>query len=179
MYEHAFTRCDSSSLPSLTVEQNLGGLSSRQVAGVRLNALTLSVSPGRSLVADVDCRGREQALVTPTSASYGSDEALHYVGFTAEVGGAANTEVEEALIRFHNSLVDNVWSAGTSGKLARLPAGPFAVGGRMTMAMESTAAEELFVNGEPTSLKLRPAPAWWAPGGTGWRSSCRRSATSR
>ncbi len=159
VYEHTFTRCDSTSLPSLTVEQNLGGLSSRQVAGVRVNALTLSVSPGRCLVADVDCRGRERAFVTPTSASYGGDEPLHHNGFRAEVGGADSAEVEEALIRFHNNLVDNVWGAGGGGKLTGLPAGAFAVGGRMTMALESTDAEQMFVNGEPTSLRFHAAGA--------------------
>ena len=158
-YQHTFTRCDTTFLPSLTVEQNMGGLTSRQVAGVRMNALTLTLSPGRSLTADLDCRGREEALVSPTSASYGSDEALHYLGLTAEVGGAENVDVEEVLLRFSNSLVDNVWSAGSSGKLAKLPAGPFAVSGRMTMAMESTAAQELFTGGDPTSLKLRVAGA--------------------
>ena len=159
VYEHTFTRCDSAFLPSLTVEQNMGGLTSRRVAGVRVNALTLSLSPGRSLTADLDGRGREEALVAPTSASYESDEALHYLGFTAEVGGAANVDVEELLVRFHNSLVDNVWSAGSSGKLAKLPAGAFAASGRMTMAMESTDAQELFTSGDPTSLKLRVAGA--------------------
>jgi len=155
VYEHTFTRCDTTSLPSLTVEQNMGGLTSRRVAGTRVNALTLSLSAGRPLAAEVDCRGREELLVTPTSASYGSDQALHYAGFSAEVGGAASVEVEEFLARFDNGLVDNIWTAGSSGKLGKLPAGAFAVSGRMTMAMESTAAEQLFTSGDPTSLKLR------------------------
>ena len=58
VYQHTFTRCDTTFLPSLTVEQNMGGLTSRQMAGVRVNQLTLSLAPGRTLVADVDCRGR-------------------------------------------------------------------------------------------------------------------------
>lgn len=154
VYEHTFTRCDTTSLPSLTVEQNMGGVASRQVAGVRVNQLALSLSPGRPLVADVDSRGREEALVTPTSAAYPDDEPLAYSGFSVELGGEPNDDVEDALVRVGNALVDSVWTAGSAGRLSKLPAGEFSVGGRFTMAFESTAAHEQFVNGEPTSLKL-------------------------
>ena len=157
VFEHTFTRCDTTFLPSLTVEQNLGGLTSRRVAGARVNQLTLSLAPGRTLVADVDCRGREEALVTPTSPSYPTDEALHYNGFTAEVGGEANGEVEEFLVRIGNGLVDNIWTAGGAGRLNTLPAGAFSVGGRFAMSFESTEAHESFVNGDPTSLRFKLA----------------------
>ncbi len=157
VYQHTFSRSDSTFLPSLTIEQNMGGLTSRTISGVRANQLTLSLAPGRSLVADVDCRGRAETLTTPTSASYGRDEALHYNGFTAELGGEANGEIEEFLVRIGNGLVDNLWSAGGAGLLSRLPAGAFSVGGRFTMAFESTDAHEAFVNGEPTRLKFRIA----------------------
>jgi hypothetical protein len=155
VYEHTFTRCDTTFLPSLTVEQNMGGLTSRQVAGVRANQLTLSLVPGRTVVADVDCRGREESLVSPTSPSYSLDEPLHYSGFTAEVGGQENPDVEEFLVRFHNALVDDIWTAGAGGKLGKLPAGAFSVGGRFTMSFESTAAYEDFAAGQETSLCLR------------------------
>jgi hypothetical protein len=157
IYQHTFTRCDTTFLPSLTVEQNMGGLKSRRVAGVRVNQLTLSLAPGRSLVADVDCRGREETLTNPTSASYATDEALHFNGFTAEIGGAPSDDIEEFLVRIGNGLVDNIWSAGGAGLLTKLPAGAFSVGGRFTMAFTSTDAHEAFVSGEPTSLRLRVA----------------------
>jgi hypothetical protein len=154
-YQHTFTRCDTAFLPSLTVEQNLGGLSSRQIAGVRVNQLSLALRPGRSLTAEVDCRGREETLVSPSSASYPADEALHFNGFTAEVGGAECTEVEDFVVRLGNGLVDDIWTAGSAGKLGKLPAGALSVSGRLSMAAESTAVHEAFVNGTPTSLKLR------------------------
>jgi len=157
IYQHTFTRCDTTFLPSLTVEQNMGGLKSRRVAGVRVNQLTLSLAPGRTLVADVDCRGREEALTNPTSASYASDEPLHHHGFTAEIGGAANGDVEEFLLRIGNGLVDSVWSAGGAGLLTKLPAGAFSVGGRLAMAFTSTDAHEDFVSGEATSLRVNVA----------------------
>lgn len=155
VYEHTFTRCDTTFLPSLTVEQNMGGLSSRQVAGVRVNQLTLSLAPGRTLIADVDCRGRDEALIPPTSASYPADEALHYSGFTAEVGGEPNAEVEDFLVCLNNGLVDDIWTAGSEGKIGKLPAGAFSVGGRFTTAFESTDAHEVFTSGEATSLCFR------------------------
>ena len=155
VYEHTFTRCDTTFLPSLTVEQNLGGLTSRQVAGVRVNQLTLSLAPGRTLMADVDCRGRDETLIAPTSPSYSSDEPLHHNGFTADVGGEPNFEVEDFLVRFSNELVDDVWTAGSEGKLGKLPAGAFAVGGRFTMSFESAEAHETFTSGAPTSLRFR------------------------
>jgi len=154
IYEHTFTRCDTTFLPSLTVEQNMGGLTSRQVSGVRVNQLTLSLAPGRTLVADVDCRGRDEALVSPSSPSYPTDEPLHHNGLTAEFGGEPNADTEEFLVRIANGLVDDIWSAGGGGKLSRLPAGAFSVGGRFRMAFESTAAHEAFVTGEPTSARF-------------------------
>jgi hypothetical protein len=157
IYQHTFTRCDTTFLPSLTIEQNMGGLKSRRIAGVRVNQLTLSLAPGRTLVADLDCRGREEALTNPTSASYAADEPLHHHGFTAEIGGAPSGDVEEFLLRIGNGLVDNIWSAGGAGLLTKLPAGAFSVGGRFAMAFTSTGAQEDFVNGEPTSLRLKLA----------------------
>jgi hypothetical protein len=155
VYQHTFTRCDTTFLPSLTVEQNLGGLTSRRVAGVRVNQLTLSLAPGRTLMADVDCRGREEALIAPTTPSYTPDEPLHHNGLTATLDGQPNSEIEEFLVRFDNGLVDDIWTAGSGGKLGKLPAGAFSVGGRMSMAFESTAAHEAFTAGTPASLTLR------------------------
>jgi hypothetical protein len=157
VYQHTFTRCDTTFLPSLTLEQNMGGLKSRRIAGVRVNQLTLSLAPGRSLVVDVDCRGREETLTNPTSASYATDEPLHYNGFTAEIGGAPSGEVEEFLVRIGNGLVDSLWAAGGGGLLTKMPAGAFSVGGRFTMAFVSTDAHEAFVAGEPTSLRFKVA----------------------
>lgn len=159
VYQHTFTRCDTTFLPSLTVEQNMGGLTSRRVVGVRVNQLALSLTPGRSLTADADCRGREEALVTPTSPSYVPDEPLHFSGFSAAVNGTANTDIEEFLVRISNALADDVWTAGGAGKIGKLPAGNFSVGGRFTMAMESTAAHQAFLNGEAAALKLRVSGA--------------------
>ena len=159
VYQHTFTRCDTTFLPSLTVEQNLGGLTSRQVSGVRANQLTLSLAPGRTLVADVDCRGKDEALISPTSACYSSDEPLHHNGFTAELDGQPNVDAEDFLLRLNNGLVDNIWTAGSSGKLGKLPAGAFSVGGRFTMSFESIAAHQAFTSGDPTSLTFRLAGA--------------------
>ena len=155
VYQHTFTRCDTTFLPSLTVEQNLGGLTSRRISGARVNQLTLSLTPGRTLTADVDCRGREEALVSPTSASYPSDEPLHHNGFTAALGGQPNLEVEDFLLRLNNALVDDIYTAGSAGKLGKLPAGAFSVGGRFTLAFESTGAHQAFTSGQPTSLSFR------------------------
>jgi len=155
VYQHTFTRCDTTFLPSLTVEQNLGGLTSRRVSGVRLNRLTLSLAPGRTLAADADCRGREEALISPTSPSYPSDEPFHHNGFTAVIAGQPNTDVEDFLVRLDNGLVDDIWTAGSAGKLGKLPAGAFSASGRFTTAFESTAAHQAFVSGEPTSLSFR------------------------
>jgi len=159
IYEHTFTRCDTTFLPSLTVEQNLGGLTSRQVAGLRVNQLTLSLTRGRTLMADADCRGRDEALIAPTSPSYPTDEALHHSGFTAEIGAEPNVEVEDFLVRLNNGLVDDIWTAGSEGKLGKLPAGAFSVGGRFAMAFESTDAHETFTSGDATSLCFRIAGA--------------------
>ncbi len=157
VYEHSFTRCDTTFLPSLTVEQNMGGVKSRQIAGVRLNQLALSLTRGRALMVDLDCRGREENLVSPTSPSYPTDQLLHHSGLSAEVGGEPNLEMEDFLVRFNNGLVDDIWTAGSEGKIGKLPAGAFSVGGRFTMAFESTDAHEIFTSGEATSLCLRVA----------------------
>jgi len=154
VYQHTFTRCDTSFLPSLTLEQNMGGLTSRRVAGVRVNQLSLSLAPGRSLTADLDCRGREQTLTSPTSASYTPDQPLHYSGFTA-TASAQPLDLEEFLVRFGNHLVDDLWTAGAAGKLGKLPAGAFAVSGRFSLGFESASALEAFTAGTPTNLTAR------------------------
>lgn len=159
VYQHTFTRCDTTFLPSLTLEQNMGGLTSRRVAGVRVNQLSLSLAPGRTLVADLDCRGREETLVSPTAPSYPNDEPLHHNGFTAAVDGQPNTEIEEFILRFGNALVDDVWAAGGAGKLTKLPAGAFSVNGRFAMAFESTAARDAFLAGEPKAVRFRVSGA--------------------
>jgi len=158
VYQHTFTRCDTTFLPSLTVEQNMGGLTSRRVAGVRVNQLSLTLAPGRTVTADLDCRGREQTLITPSAPSYTSDQPLHHAGFTATADNQV-LDVEELLVRFDNGLVDDIWTAGAAGKLGRLPAGAFSVGGRFTMAFESTAAHDAFVNGTATNIGLKVAGA--------------------
>jgi hypothetical protein len=158
VYQHTFTRCDTTFLPSLTIEQNMGGLTSRRVAGVRVNQLSLTLAPGRTVIADLDCRGREETLITPTVPSYTPDQPLHHAGFTA-TGDGQPLDVEELLVRFNNGLVDDIWTAGAAGKLGRLPAGAFSVGGRFTMAFESTVAHDAFVNGTATSIALKVAGA--------------------
>ena len=155
VYQHTFTRVESVSLPSLTVEQNLGGLTSKQITGVRINRLGLSVSPGAVLIADVDCRGRDETLITPTSPTYPTDEPLHHSGFAAQIGGASSGEVENFELRVVNNLVDDVWTAGAAGKLGKLPSGTFAVGGRFALGFESTSAYEAFKSGADTALQFK------------------------
>lgn len=123
VYQHAFTRANTTTLPSLTVEQNMGGLSAKQVVGVRINQLMLTLSPGRTLLAEADCRGKDEALISPTTPAYPTDDFLHYSGFSTQVDSAANTQIEDFELRLLNNLADDVWTAGAGGKLGRLPAG--------------------------------------------------------
>jgi hypothetical protein len=155
VYQHTFTRAETTALPSLTIEQNLGGLTSKQVAGVRLNELRLSLRPGQSLAAEADCRGKEETLITPTSPSYPPDDFLHHSGFTAEIGGAAANEVESFELRFLNNLVDDLWTAGGSGQIGRLPAGTFAARGNYQAGFESTTAYQAFKAGSFTPLEFK------------------------
>ncbi|NIM07233.1 MAG: hypothetical protein GTO55_11310 [Armatimonadetes bacterium] len=155
VYEHTFRRLDAVSLPSLTIEQNMGGLTSRQFAGVRVNRLSLSLAPGEVLMAEADCRGQSEQLISPTSPSYPLDEALHHNGFTALVGAADCPEMEGWEVSFGNNLVDDIWTAGGGGDIAKLPAGPFAVSGRFALGLESTTAYETFTAGDYTSLQLK------------------------
>lgn len=155
VYEHTFRRLDAVALPSLTVEQNMGGLTSRQIAGVRVNRLSLSVAPGEVLLGEADCRGQSELLISPTSPSYPLDEALHHNAFTAQVNGVDCPEIEGWEVSFLNSLVDDIWSAGGAGNIAKLPAGAFAVSGRFALGFESTAAYETFCAGDYTALQFK------------------------
>jgi len=147
VYRHFFTRVESTGLPSLTLEQNMGGLWSRQVLGARVEELALAVQPGGSLVFDVEFRARDEASIAPTNPSYSTLESLHHNGFTAEVNSAASGDVESAEVRFGNNLVDDIFGAGQEGKLSHLPAGLFQVSGRYTMAFESGQAHEALKTG--------------------------------
>lgn len=159
VYEHTFRRTDATALPSLTIEQNMGGLTSRQIAGVRVNRLTLSLAPGHSLAGEADCRGQSEALITPTTPSYTLDEPLHHTGFTAEVDGEESREIEAFELSFGNNLVDDILTAGGSASIARLPAGTFAVSGRMALGFESVDAYQTFTGADMTSLQFTLAGA--------------------
>ena len=129
VYEHTFRRSDTTALPSLTIEQNMGGLTSRQIAGVRINRLSFGLPAGGTLIGEADCRGQAELLISPSSPSYALDEALHHNGFTAQVNGADSRDLEEFEVSFYNSLVDDIRTAGGGGNIAKLPAGPFAATG--------------------------------------------------
>jgi len=133
----------------------MGGLTSRQIAGVRVNRLSLSLDPGGVLMAEADCRGQSEQLISPTTPSYSLDEALHHNGFTAMVNGADCPEIEGWEASFSNNLVDDIWTAGGGGNIAKLPAGAFAVSGRFALGFESSEAYETFTSGENTSLQLK------------------------
>jgi len=155
VYEHTFRRLDAVALPSMTIEQNMGGLTSRQIAGVRINRLSFSLAPGEVLFAEADCRGKSEQLVSPTTPSYPLDEALHHNGLTALFAGVDCPELEGFEVSFHNNLVDDIWTAGGGGDIAKLPAGPFAVSGRFALGFESTGAYETFASGDYTSLQFK------------------------
>jgi hypothetical protein len=154
VYEHTFRRSDTTALPSLTIEQNMGGLTARQIAGVRINRLSFGLPAGGTLIGEADCRGQAELLISPSSPSYALDEPLHHNGFTAQVNGTDSRDLEEFEVSFYNSLVDDIRTAGGGGNIAKLPAGPFAAAGRFSMGFESTAAYETFTAGDYTSLQF-------------------------
>jgi hypothetical protein len=139
-------------LPSLTVEENLGGLTSRQIAGVRVNRLSLALAPGNVLMGEADCRGQAEQLITPTTPVYTSDEALHHNGFAAQVQGVESREIEAFELYLANNLVDDIRTAGGAGNIAKLPAGTFTVSGRFALGMEAETAYQTFCAGDYTSL---------------------------
>ncbi len=152
VYQHTFSRLESATLPSYTVEVNMGGLTSRRVAGARAAALSLIARPGSVLGFECDLVAKTEAEVTPATVAYPADVPLHHSSFTASIDGVATTEVEDLDLSISTGLQDSIVSAGSGGEIARLPAGGALVEGRMTVAFESLTRYHDFKNATERSL---------------------------
>lgn len=168
VYSHLFQRQAGVELPSLTVEQNLGGLGSRIATGCRVHELTLSVLPGGIVTFEAELVGRDEVTGTPTAPSYATDDFLHHNGLTATWNGAADTTLEAAEVTFHNNLATGVATAGGQGRLGGLPAGTFGVTARLTRLATSGQPQQDLLAGAAAALSLNLA------GGAIQGAVCRR-----
>lgn len=157
VYQHVFTRQAGTDLPSVTLEQNLGGVTSRRTLGCRMDELTLAVRRAGILTFEAELVGCDEGMMTPTTPTFATDDFLHYRGFSAVLDGVENTDLEEAEVTFGNGLVTGLAAAGGNGRISRLPASSFAVSGRFTMLATTTNLELSYIGGQTFPLSLMVA----------------------
>lgn len=103
-YTH--TLSEQNTLPSLTVEKNIGGFQSLQFAGCRVGKFDLKAPVGNTPVdISVECTGRSVAVLNSPTAISVSDE-LPFVFAEANLGifGSIRTEVSNTTVAINNGL---------------------------------------------------------------------------
>lgn len=107
----------SNSLPSLTVEKNLGGYQSLQFAGCRVNKFDLKAPVGNTPVEiTADLMGQSVAVMnTPTAVSVANELPFVFTEATLTVFGQARNDVTNTTISIENGLKDTYTYSGQHG----------------------------------------------------------------
>lgn len=105
------------SLPSLTVEKNIGGFQSLQFAGCRVGKFDLKVPTGNSAAAmTVDLSGQSVAVLnSPTAISIANESPFVFAEATLSIFGSARTEVSNTSITIDNGLKETYTYSGQHG----------------------------------------------------------------
>lgn len=78
---------------TLTLEKNLGGLTSQQFAGCAIDKLALKTDTKGTASVDYDVMGTAYAAIAPTTATYVSSTPLALANYTSTLFGAADTSL--------------------------------------------------------------------------------------
>ncbi len=163
------TISQANTLPSFTIEKNLGGFQSLQFAGCRIGKLTLNV-PATNEAANVsyDATGQSAAiLTTPTAVSVTNESPFVFSEGSLTLFSHARAEVTAATINIDNGLKSTYTYSGNHGPSFITPV-TLHVSGSITLTWsslnDSTYGDySSMVNGTLGALSL----SLTHPGGTG------------
>lgn len=105
-YTHTFTQA--TTLPSFTVEKNLGNYQSLQFAGARVNKLGLQVqNSNQEATANFDLMAKSATVLdTPTAITVTNELPFVFAEATASIFGQAVTQCTQAEVDIENGLKD-------------------------------------------------------------------------
>jgi len=97
---------EQNTLPSLTVEKNIGGFQSLQFAGCRVGKFDLKAPVGNTPVdISVECTGRSVAVMdTPTAVTVADELPFVFAEANLEIFGTLRTEVSNTTVAINNGL---------------------------------------------------------------------------
>ncbi len=151
---HKFSLVNSVDLPSFTLEENKGGLLTALHAGVSVSRLTLDYPSGGILGLDLDLRGQgADVRTTAQTASFWADAFFDAQDLTVQIpSGTSNTNVEAWRLELDNMLLDNIWTAGNSGCISKLPRGGWRASGHLDFGFEVSSQYVDYLNANNISL---------------------------
>lgn len=114
-YTHTISQANS--LPSLTVEKNLGDFQSLQFAGCRVGKFALKVPTGNeAAMVTVDVSGQSAAVLdTPTAVSVTDELPFVFAEASASIFGTARTEAHNVEFNIDNGLKETYTYSGQHG----------------------------------------------------------------
>lgn len=92
------------SLPSFTIEKNLGGLTALQYAGVVVDKFTIKGATNSPVQAALTLMAQKDAQIAPTTAVYTADLPITLAGVSATLFSAADANVETFELSLENGL---------------------------------------------------------------------------
>lgn len=103
---HTHTINEQNTLPSLTVEKNIGGFQSLQFAGCRVGKFDLKAPTGNTPVdVSIECTGRSVTpLNNPTAVSVSDEMPFVFAEANLEIFGTLRTEVSNTSVSIDNGL---------------------------------------------------------------------------
>lgn len=136
---HKFTVVKSVDMPSWTFEEDRGGLICKIHPGICISRLSLDYPSGGILAVDLDLRGQGAAVSTGTASTgtFWADTFFDAQKLTVQIpSGTSDTRVEAWRLEFDQRLLDDIWCAGNSGCISKLPRGGWRVSGHIDVGYE-------------------------------------------
>lgn len=114
-YFHQVT--EQNTLPSLTVEKNIGSFQSLQFAGCRVNKFDLKAPVGNTAVEmSADMMGQSVAVMnTPTAVTVANETPFVFSEAALSVFGSARTDVSNVAVSIENGVKETYTFSGSTG----------------------------------------------------------------
>jgi len=146
VYEHTFE--SSATLPSYTIEINVGDTMRRKVPGGKIDELTLSCADGEMLSATASMIGKgEEIDETVRTPSYGTETPFAWSQGQVTIDGTVEANVESIEIVNTNSLIDDFYAIDETRERAGLPEGRREITGSLDISFEDVDYYKWFLGG--------------------------------
>lgn len=151
-FSHAIA--EANSLPSFTIEKNLGGLTSVQYAGAVIDKFTVKGATKNEVKVSLDVIAQKDAQISTTTPTYTSDSPFVLAGVTTSLMGSSDSYPES----FQLDLANNIKALYTfSGE--RYPTFLTPTGRKVTMKITESLQSMTYYNDLAAANQLGTPPA--------------------